>query len=341
VERDEIVRGVGDWEPLREANLFITGGTGFFGKWLLEGLDEAQRVHGLKLRATVLSRDPGRFLQAMPHLRNAPWLSFQAGNITSFQPPHRKFTHLLHGAASSDARDYARDPLAGMRTIVEGTRQVMEAMSHQASLRVLFLSSGAVYGPQPAELTHIPEDFPLPPDTEDRGQAYGQAKRESERIVSAACAALSFPCPIARCFAFAGPHLPLDQHFAFGNFIRDALAGGPIRVGGDGTPMRSYLYASELAVWLWSLLMRGESTTYHVGSDQALSIRDLAQAIAAATDTVVDVAQEAEAGFKPSRYVPAVTRVPEGLGLRQTVDLAASIRRTLAWHRGEMASVKA
>ena len=333
-ELAEAVALVGDWSGLRGARLFITGGTGFFGTWLLEVLGAAEHTFHLGAEAVVLSRDPARFLRAMPHLQEAPWLTFQQGDITTFQAPTGAFSHLIHGAGSSDARDWAREPTALRRAMAAGTQHVMEMLSAQPALRVLHVSSGAVYGPQPAELARFPEDFPLPPDTEDPAQAYAQGKREAERILTRACETAGFPCPIARCFAFAGPHLPLDQHFAFGNFIRDALAGGPIRVSGDGTPLRSYLYASELAAWLWALLLRGESLPYHVGSDQALSIRELAHAIARAAGVPVTLARPPEPGALPSRYVPAVTRIPAGLGLRPTVGLEEAIVRTLRWHRG-------
>ncbi|HEY3399707.1 MAG TPA: NAD(P)-dependent oxidoreductase [Geothrix sp.] len=334
LELREAVDIVRDWSPLRGARIFITGGTGFIGKWLIEVLGKAERTFDLGVEAVVLSRDPAAFLDTMPHLRELPWLTFQQGDITSFRVPDGAFSHLIHGAASSDARDYRNDPATMRETITTGARHTMEALSKQAGLRILFLSSGAVYGAQPPDLTHIPEDFPLALDTDDPSQAYAQGKREAERIITAASDAFGFEPTIARCFAFAGPHLPLDQHFAFGNFIRDALAGNPVQVQGDGSPFRSYLYASDLAAWLWILFIHGDSRTYHVGSDQDLTILELAHAIGEAAGVPVDLQSEPVPGRPSSRYVPAVTRISEAFGLRPSVDLPAAIRRTLQWHRG-------
>ena len=336
LELIEAVSLVGDWSPLRGARIFLTGGTGFFGKWLVETLGAANRVFNLQLEVVALSRTPDRFLQAMPHLQSASWLRLHQGDITSFDVPSGAFSHLIHGAASSDARDYARDPTTMRRALVEGTRHVMSNMAGQTGLRVLFLSSGAVYGTQPSDLTHIPEDFPLPQDTDDPSQLYAQGKRDAERIILESCTRAGYACPIARCFAFAGPHLPLDQHFAFGNFIRDALAGGPIRIGGDGTPRRSYLYASELAASLCALLLRGASMTYHVGSNQDLSIHDLANAIGRVAGAPVEMANRPLPGVKLARYVPAVSRIPEVFGLHQTVGLDEAIKRMLNWHSGQV-----
>jgi dTDP-glucose 4,6-dehydratase len=113
------------------------------------------------------------------------------------------------------------------------------------------------------------------------------------------------------------------------------LAGRPISIAGDGTPRRSYLYAADLAAWLWTILFRAPALLpINVGSARDMSIRELAECVAATLVPTAEirVAQPAVPGAQPARYVPSVERAEELLGLRQTVGLEESIRRTAAWH---------
>ena len=143
---------------------------------------------------------------------------------------------------------------------------------------------------------------------------------------------------IARCFAFVGPLLPLDAHFAAGNFVRDALCGDEIHVEGDGTPYRSYQYPADLAAWLWVLLTRGESCrAYNVGSEESVSIRQLAGAVAGAARAIghapsVTVTRQPNPAAPPARYVPSTARAREELGLASWITLDEALMRTLAWH---------
>ena len=140
---------------------------------------------------------------------------------------------------------------------------------------------------------------------------------------------------IARCFAFVGPHLPLDAHFAIGNFIRDAMGDTPIEIKGDGTPLRSYLYAADLAVWLWTMLFRAPANqAFNVGSEDAHSIASIARETASTLNPSLPVRIYGTPvpGALPSTYVPSTTKAEQMLGLRQHISLRESIRRTARWH---------
>jgi dTDP-glucose 4,6-dehydratase len=160
---------------------------------------------------------------------------------------------------------------------------------------------------------------------------YGESKLVAERLLRQA------PCEakIARCFAFLGPHLPLDTHFAAGNFLCDALASRDIHIASDGRAVRSYFYPTDLAIWLWTMLFRAPPLRpYNVGSDHAVSILELAEAIRAEVSPAIEINIDRPAGNEPAvRYVPAISRARTELGLRQTVYLEEAIRRTAAWHR--------
>lgn len=323
------------WEELRGGTIFITGGTGFFGMWLLESFAHANDELGLHSRAVVLTRHPAAFAARAPHLAARDDLSFVAGDVRDFEFPAGQFPFVIHAGTTSSA---PVEPLEMFETIVDGTRRVLEFAAARGTRKLLFTSSGAVYGRQPADLSHVPEDYPGAPDPLDPASAYGEGKRSAELLCVLAGRKHGFETKIARCFAFVGPHLPLDAHFAIGNFIRDAMQGGPIRVGGDGTPYRSYLYAADLAVWLWTILFRGQSgRAYNLGSDAGMPIVELAHRVAQSVShpVSVTVAKPTVPGRAAERYVPMTERARTELGLRESIHLPEAIQRTISWHQSQ------
>ena len=322
------------WPALAGARLFVTGGTGFIGRWLLESLRHANERYGLGMVATILTRSPETFRAKAPQLANYPSFRFISGDVTDFVSPRGEFTHLIHAATDASADLNEKDPRRMLDTVIQGTRRVLDLAVEKAVQRVLFLSSGAVYGQQPWETERVPETWIGSPNCVDPRAAYAEGKRAAEMLCAIYGKQFGAKVAIARIFALLGPCLSLDIHFAAGNFIRDAMEGKPVIVKGNGLPCRSYLYAADLTVWLWHMLVRAEpGKPYNVGSDESVSIRDLAERISRVLgngDFQVLGAQDM--GWNPGRYVPDIALIGRDLGLFKTVSLDEAIRRTALSH---------
>jgi nucleoside-diphosphate-sugar epimerase len=331
-----VVRTAGLWEEIRGKRIFLTGGTGFFGCWLLESFAWANQKLDLNASVVVLSRYAEPLRAKAPHLAADGAITFYQGDITTFGYPDGPFSHVIHAAAAASAILNHENPLLMFETVAQGTKHALDFALACGATKVLLTSSGAVYGRQPAHVSHISEDYPGAPDTMEPLSAYAEGKRAAEFLCSVYGHKYGLDVKIARCFSFVGPYLPLDIHYAVGNFIRDGMHGGPIQVKGDGTPYRSYLYAADLIEWLWTILFKGDSCRpYNVGSSEAISIADLAWSVAQVSgpSAEVHIARQPESGKAPERYVPSVARAENELELRQTVDLVKALRNTMAWYR--------
>ncbi|MDT8757229.1 NAD-dependent epimerase/dehydratase family protein [Sphingomonas psychrotolerans] len=311
------------WPRLSGARIFMTGGTGFIGRWMLEALARSDA----DAEVTLLSRNPDSFAARAPHL--AARFRLLAGDATSFTAPAGHYTHVVHAATDASAALNANDPRRMFDTIVHGTRRALDLATERRA-RFLFLSSGAVYGAQPPHVAHVAEDWRGGPDPCDALSAYGEGKRAAETLCAIYAKQFGLDVVTARIFALLGPLLSLDTHFAAGNFIHDAMAGRTIRVVGSGEAVRSYLYAADLAVWLWTLLIAGEpGMVCNMGSEEAVSIAELARRTAALLGGPgVEILGKPDPGWNPGRYVPSTARIRAELGVTATVSLDHAIRRT-------------
>ena len=320
--------------PLRDelpgARIFITGGTGFFGRWLLEALACVSAALDPRAEAVVLTRDPAGFRARAPRLAAAPWLRLVTGEVDTFAPPSGGFTHVIHAAGTLN-RPQGGDAAREIDVVCRGTRRVLELARERGVRRFLFTSSGAVYGP--GRTDHPVEDAPLPDLPVSPRHAYAIAKRAAERECMEAGAAHGIAVTIARGFAFLGAHLPRGSHLAAAMFLEAAARGEPLIVQGDGRAVRSYLYGADLAVWLWTILLRGApGGVFNVGSDVPVTLLELARAVSSAAAVPPEV--RVLGGSRPDGvtdvYVPDIRRARCELGLDVFTPLAEGIRRTLS-----------
>jgi dTDP-glucose 4,6-dehydratase len=329
LHRCHAVLGLSSWRALAGLSIFFTGGTGFIGKWLLATLIDANERLGLDCRITVLSRDPSTFQRAWPAVaRRVNWI---AGDVRDFSITNEHLDVIVHAATDVASQVSSQDVFS---TCLDGTRRVLELASRCGASRLLLVSSGAVYGPLPSGMTHVPETHLGGPDPLLASSAYGEGKRVSEWLCSQA-SANGLEVKIARVFALVGPHLPLDKQFAIGNFLKAAMAGEQIIIQGDGTPFRSYLYAADMAAWLWAVLIRGaKAHAYNVGSEESVSILDLAERISNLLGCKIDIAtrHQPDPRTAPTHYVPSTARARIELQLPVAMALDEAIARTASWY---------
>jgi nucleoside-diphosphate-sugar epimerase len=319
---------------LKGAHIFLTGGTGFIGCWLLGSLRHANQRLQLDIQVTVLTRNSQAFAAKVPHLTDYPKFRFVSGDVCDFEIVEGEFSHIIHAATDASAQLNETNPLRMFDTVVEGTRRVLDFAVDKKPEKILFLSSGAVYGQQPWEMERVAEDWIGAPNCLDPRAAYAEGKRAAEMMCAIYGKQFGLQISIARIFALLGPYLSLDIHFAAGNFIRDAMQRKPIVVNGNGLPCRSYLYAADLTVWLWHMLQRGQpNKPYNVGSDESVSIKQLAERTSAVLGSgEYKVLGADDAGWNLGRYVPDTSMIGRELGLHKTVSLDEAIRRTALWH---------
>ncbi|HDR9252685.1 NAD-dependent epimerase/dehydratase family protein [Burkholderia vietnamiensis] len=315
-------------------NIFFSGGTGFFGKAVLRYLTalDGRAREALVSQMTVLSRDPDRFLGQHPEFAALPWLTFHRGDIEAPEslPRDGDFTHVLHAAADSTNVGHL-DPWRRHEQITLGTKNMLQFAADRGIRRFLLTSSGGVYGAQPADLDTIPETYHGMPDPLHAANAYGVAKRQAEHLCALYADRYGIEPVVARCFAFVGEDLPLDVHFAIGNFIRDALFRDEIVINGDGSPVRSYMDQAELARWLLAILRNGMAgRAYNVGGHEPVTLLEAARLVSRVlgNDKPVRVLHRA-GGDNPirNRYLPDLSRAESELRLVNEIDLADALRR--------------
>jgi dTDP-glucose 4,6-dehydratase len=322
------------WEELRNQRIFITGGTGFFGSWLLESFIFINKKLNLNAEVVVLTRNAKKFAKKCPHIYSDTAIQFYEGNVLDFTYPKGNFSYIIHGAIDTGERFNKINELSMFNDIIQGTKYILEFAKSCQTKKFLFISSGAVYGKQADNIDFLSEENIHQLDWTNFTSMYAAGKFVAECMCNVYAKKSQFSVKIARCFAFVGPYLTLDLNFAIGNFLLDKLNNKTILVKSDERTCRSYLYASDLAIWLWTILFRGRNSfPYNVGSDQVVTIKELAMLVANIVEprVKVEIMQKVNNTTLAERYIPDITRAREDLNLVPKINLLDALQSTFNW----------
>lgn len=315
--------------------ILVTGGTGFFGKSQLRCWKSGSGKDIHNARITLLSRNPEAFRSSYGELIDSLNISLVRGDILQADSlPEGNFSHILH-AATDSTTGLMLSPLQRYDQIVIGTRNILDLAVRCGKPRVLLTSSGGVYGDISQFKDGVSEDYTGMPDPLDSRNAYSVAKRQAEHLCALYHDMHGLDYVIARCFAFVGIDLPLSAHFAVGNIIRDALWNDEIIINGDGTAIRSYMDQRNLSQWLNKMLLHGKpGQAYNVGSDQSLTIAELAKLVRdlVSPQKSIRLLNKSENNSGRSRYISNISKARIDLGLELSFTLEDSILEVANFH---------
>lgn len=330
-----IRRSRADWSRLGNAHILLTGGTGFFGSWILVSF-AALRQEGFPIEMTVLSRDPDSFLAKNPMFQNLAGLSFRKGDVRDATIPF-SITHVLHFATSGANPDSAEPEKEIRSTLVEGTRHMLSEAKRVGASRFLFASSGAVYGLGRSASGRDRSDRSREDEIDSNAALtpYGRAKREAEELCRQAAIARDVESVVMRAFTFCGPLFPVEGPYVVSSYMNSILNELPIQVKTPAS-IRSFLDGRDLVAAIWKILTDGKSgEAYNVGSDESVSAAELAdimRSIALKVSLRVPDVRVIGGTTGPSDiYRPSIEKLTRELGWRPAISLRESLRNQAEW----------
>lgn len=310
-----------DFSKLKNKSVFITGATGLFGLWLLEFLLFLNKKYDFNITITILTRSYYNFISKYPKFKDCN-IDYIENDIANFKLNRRYdfFFDLVWAKSENSEETY--------NIMVSGIKNVIKICENIEVEKLLFISSGAVYGKQPSDILKITEDIKGIPIN-----AYAKAKKYSEELLLDS----KINVGIARGFSFIGAYMRLD-YFAIANFIDNVINNRDIIIKGDGSPIRSYLYMADAIHWLLTILLKAENNSiYNVGGGDGISIYDLAKKVSKQVNNYtgkIKVLGEKNYGMAPERYVPDTSKIIKELGVKENYTLDEAIKRTIEYYKG-------
>lgn len=321
--------------PLRNTHVYIAGGGGFMGLWLAEAITALNDEFSFGSRITIQTLSDSFLSSYAPHIKARLDVAIVRADCRNVIVPEDA-QYILYCATPTNSHIHQTEPTEVSSVIADGVRVMFDSAARLPDIRnILYVSSGNVYGSQPSGLVGLSEDSFQPCDPSVLSNAFMESVRFAESLCTSYRNEARLPVVIARGFAFVGPYQLPSITWALHNFIADALQNRAIRILGDGESVRSYLYASDAAVWFLRLLVEAQSgSVYNVGSPEVIRLLDVAKIVSSCFESRPSISVlEEPRHLRRTRFVPDVSRIQRELGVAVSVGVEEAISKTIQWMR--------
>lgn len=319
---------VSNLKKLQNKQILITGGSGFIGIWLTHLLLYLNDTQNFNIKLHLVARNiSDEINQIITNRKDVTFIKSDVRNLHEFP---KDISYIIHAATSPDNRVYMSNPVESMDIIANGTKSVMENSLHLETLeKVINLSSGQIYGT--IDSHNIREGDFGKINSNSIAAIYPEAKRYAETLTNAYRSLHKLPTLQIRPFSFIGPFMDMNKPWAINNFIRDALKFKHIRILGNGKPIRSYMYPTDMAIWILNILVHGKvGSAYNVGSNVGVSLEEVALKIKNIIGSSVNI-EILNMNDNCSEFVPNIDHVQQELGLDLTVDIDETLTKSINW----------
>ena len=315
---------------LSESKFLVVGGTGFVGTWLTSTLLHANIELNLNISLHVTTRNTQNAIRRLQTSESGSIrfleIDFQSGQLPKDLPD---FTHIFFGGTPTVPSTGSGDAQGTRMSTLRAVNQLIE-LARRSNTPPTFLnaSSGAVYGSQSSEVKLAPE-VELEETPNKDVTDYGKLKFEVEKRIREETESGYLLGTNPRLFTFYGPHLPLKEKYAAGNFMEKIVRGLHVTLSGNSETRRSYLYPTDMVTAILHLLSSPTLEPIHIGSSKIVTMAELAEKMAK-LNINSRVSRDGEDNFA-SNYVPDNLNFRTLYPWQETVDLEDGLNRWFKW----------
>lgn len=310
--------------PENWKHVVVTGGAGFVGSHLCSVL--------LAAGAAVTCVDDlstGRPENVAPML-GQPGFTLVRANVAEALPVDRRPDLVLHFASPASPADYLRLPLHTLEAGSLGTRNALR-LAQESGARFVLASTSEIYGDprqNPQDERYWGNVNPVGPRS-----VYDEAKRFGESLTTAHADVHGTDACIVRLFNTYGPRMRGHDGRAVPTFVRQAVAGDPLTVTGDGRQTRSLCYIDDTVAGILAAASHGMRGPVNIGNPDEITMLDLARLVVRLAGSRSDIRYIGRPVDDPAMRCPDITLARDKLGWEPRVAAEEGLRRTIAWFR--------
>ncbi len=308
----------------KNKSILVTGASGFIGKWIILLLLELNTKYNYEIKIYFLTRNKKKFLKLNKEFNKSNQIIFIENNILNLDIKKYDFNFIFHLAGDLNKKNHNK--LLQYDEIVTGSKIVFDYSKINNKVKILFLSSGAVYGNFEKKIYHKNSDTVDFNKVLHNTYAYG--KLSAENYAKFLHSFNKSKIKIARCFTLVGPYQMIGKGFAIVDFISLAIKDKNIKINSPLKVYRSYMFVADLIIWLIFILLKGEDgKVYNVGSDKPILLLDLAKKIVKLTNSKSKVIPNRKSlnNEKIQFYIPDIEETKKTFNLDLWTDIDQSI----------------